>query len=140
MITNLRFAILAISFYLTACEPCVTFNKNYFQKITGIELPAQYTVLESFDNAEWLTGVVIKLDSNDIYKLVEKYKFESENKDYRPSLLSNYYLLNYKLDVQRIKNLRYLQKSIGKHHWTCIADLDKSIFWMEVSYPDWAGQ
>ena len=102
--------------------------------------PDTYTVLETFDNGEWLTGTVLKIDNATLQKFVAKHHFDVLKNSNDLHFLSNSYLHEYKAEFTETKNICFLSKSSDKNNWTYVADLNNNILWAEIIYPDWGGR
>lgn len=117
-----------------------SFEKSYYEKISGIKFPDNYTVLETFDNGEWLTGTVLKIDNSALRNFVADNHFEPLKTLNDLHFLSNSFLQDYKAEFRETKNIFYLSKSSDKNNWKYVADLNNNILWTEISYPDWGGK
>ena len=118
----------------------ISFEKDYYERITGMKFPKDYQVLETFDNGEWLTGTVFEIDTATLQKFVQTYNFQSLKGLNELHLHSLNYLDTYKPNFASIRNIYFSSKSKGKNSWTYVADLNSGKLWSEISYPDWGGQ
>jgi hypothetical protein len=133
--------IFIITILLFACHSIGdSFEKGYYEKISGIRFPDDYKVLETFDNGEWLTGTVLKIDNATLRNLIAVNRFDALQSPRDLHFLSNSYLKEYKVEFDGTKNIFYLSKSRDKNNWTYVADLNTNILWTEISYPDWGGR
>ncbi|MFT3704154.1 MAG: hypothetical protein QM802_17435 [Agriterribacter sp.] len=82
--------LLLVTLAITACND--SFDKNYYERITGVKLPKEYKVLQTFDNLEWLTGTAFQLDSISLQTFITKYKFDTLKTSDRVSILNSAYL------------------------------------------------
>ena len=117
-----------------------SFEKSYYEKISGIKFPDNYKLLETFDNGEWLTGTVLMIDNATLKNFVADNLFDTIKSTNELHFLSNSYLKEYKAEFHGITNIFYLSKSRDKNNWTYIVDLNKNILWTEISYPDYGGR
>lgn len=130
--------MIIISF--SACSP--SFDKQYYQRITGIDFPLKYKVLETFDNGEWLTGTLLEVDSLELRKFILLYHFDTFTIKDKPYLtfVNNPY---FKLKPPALTNnseLYFLAKSKDKNNWTYLVDMKTKRIWAVIDYPDWSGR
>ena len=95
-------------------------------------------MLESFDNGEWLTGVVLETDSATLKKFVRNERFQALPNLQDLHLISNNYLVNNKANFVSADGIYFITKSSRKHNWTYVVDLSRRKLWAEISYPDWS--
>lgn len=133
--------IIILSILLSACgHHNIYFDKEYYEKATRIRLPENYTVLETFDNGEWVTGTVFKMDSLSLQGFIIANHFDTLT-DYRDThMMSESFLSEYKPLFSPTAHLYIIRKSDNKINWTYIADLTNKRLWAEISYPDWGGK
>jgi len=139
-----RLVTLALAFTLVAVlQSCFDrvhgFEKDFFEKVSGIKFPHHYKELEFFDNGEWLTGVVLKIDNSILREFVIRNNFVALRNANDLHFSSNSYLGKYRVVFSKTRDIYYLRNSNGKNHWTYIADLKANMLWAEISYPDWGG-
>ena len=133
--------IIILTFFLSSCfDDRIPFEKDYYEKISGIKFPDKYEVLETFDNGEWLTGTVFKIDSSTLIKFVSNNHFDTLKNIQDIHLLSDGYFTKNKLDLTNLNDIYFINKSKNKKDWRYVVDLNKKILWAEISYPDWGGQ
>lgn len=132
--------ILILTFLIISCvNKKIDFEKEYYERISGIKFPEKYEVLESFDNGEFLTGTVFKIDSISLFNLIDKYHFDSLREDDQFSMMSNGYFENNKLILKPTKNIYIIRNGKDKVYWNYLIDLNNCRLWAEISYPDWGG-
>lgn len=97
--------------------------------------------MEAFDNGEFLTGVVLQMDSLTLQNFIKDNRFDSVSSylDARVVNETNYLEEN-KPVFSTFRNVYFKRKSEQKNHWIYIADLNTKKLWAEISYPDWGGQ
>lgn len=135
------FSIIIVTFILTSCfDEKNEFEKDFFEKTTRIKFPKNYTVLEAFDNGEFLTGAVLQMDSLILQKFVNENHFDTASSFLDIQTISENFLKDNKPVFTSIDNVYFIRKSIQKVHWIYIADLNTKRLWAEISYPDWGGQ
>ena len=115
------------------------FEKNYYERISGIKFPGNYEVLETFDNGEWLTGTVFRIRHSTLIKFIADNHFMVLLHMNDLKLLSNGYLKNYKASFKTPDGIYYLSRSSQKNNWIYVADLNNNMLWAEIGYPDWGG-
>ncbi len=135
-----HFIIIILITWLTSCNNGNSFEKGYYEKVSGIKFPAEYKVLETFDNGEWLTGTVFEIDNATLKKFVIANHFDTLQNLNEIHLISNNYLTRHKANFKTIQNIYFVRKSVNKNNWTYVADLGDNKLWTEISYPDWGGQ
>lgn len=131
--------IILSVFFLSCHNKNISFEKEFYERITGIKLPVTYKVVESFDNREWLTGTLFKVDSVALRELVIQNKFTAAQNINQLKLLSLSYLQEYKPKFTDIENIYVIHKGNGKNDWKCIVDLNTNLLCIEITYPDHAG-
>lgn len=127
-------------FFLSSCfDNRLEFEKSYYEKISGIKFPDEYEVLETFDNGEWLTGTVFKIDSLTLVKFITDNHFDTLRNLQDLHLFSENYLTRYSPNFITTKNIFFIRRSEHKNNWTYVVDLNSNRLWTEISYPDWGG-
>jgi len=133
--------IFIVSILLCSCfSDSDSFEKEYYEKVSGIKFPEDYKVLETFDNGEWLTGTVLKIDNIILKNFVAENGFDTLKNVNDLHFLSNSYLNDYKAKFTETKNIFYLSQARDKNSWTYVVDLNTNILWTEIRYPDWGGR
>lgn len=136
-----HFAFLLFIFFLTGCSGNnARFDKEYYEMATQISFPENYTVLETFDNGEFLTGTVFQLDSLTLLQFVNENHFDTLNTFMDVHMLSENYLVENKPHFTATHNMYYIKRSDSTINWTYLADLKSKRLWAEISYPDWGGK
>ncbi len=118
---------------------CTSFDQAYYERVSGIKLPLEAEVVESYDNAEYLTIITLKIDSLSLRTLIKKYNFKKADQTSFLSFLGLIYLEDVKPDLNQKGNLHVRSASKGKVSWLYVIDLQRQILWAEVQYPDWSG-
>lgn len=126
--------------YSSCFDHKIKFEKEYYEKATGIKFPQSYTVLETFDNGEFLTGTVFEMDSLTLRDFISTNHFDTVNNFWDTHIMSENYLTKNKPIFDTTNNVYFISKSDKNIHWTYIADLNSKRLWIEVSYPDWGGK
>lgn len=127
-------------FLITLWTSCQVpfFDKDYYEKISGIQLPEKYKIIETVDNEEYLTITSIQIDSIDLLKMIKKYKFDTVPIA-RSVLMGETFLSQKKPTISLLSNIFIFQKSSVMNHCTYLIDLNQQILWAEIVYNDWAG-
>ena len=138
---KLIIGFLFVFFFISCGTGSISYDKFFYEKVTGIKVPDSFKVLESFDNAEYLTGTTFGTDSLSIRRLVIKNCFSKVKKGGFPGLidLERGYIKGNMPDKDHIEQLYFISKTVGKNSWVYIADLKKGMLWTEITYPDWGG-
>ncbi|MBO0950679.1 hypothetical protein [Fibrella forsythiae] len=118
---------------------CTSFDQAYYEKASGVKLPVETEVIESFDNGEYLTVTSLKSDSISLAGLIKKYNFEKRSQASLPAFTGLNYLKEVKPDLIRERNLYVKSASKGGNSWLYIIDLKQHILWAQIQYPDWGG-
>ncbi len=124
-------------FSCTACfQNGVGFERDFYERVSRIKFPTKYKVLETFDNGEWLTGTVLRIDSSTLSDFVVCNHFDTLHSLNKLHLFSQAYLVQNKLILTNTNNVFFLTRSQDKNEWTYIADLNSRRLWAEIIYPD----
>jgi len=136
--TLMRYILpMIIATLLLSCfNSSTSFEKDYYERITGIKFPKDYEVLETFDNMEFLTGTVFKIDTVTLRSFVNRYNFQMLTELRDLQLVSVNYLRTYKPSFASTSNIFFIRESKEKNHWTYVADLNRGELWAEIWYPD----
>lgn len=118
----------------------IDFNKEYYERMTKIKLPEKYSVLESFDNGEFLTGAVFEMNSATLRNFIIHNQFNAANTYLDTYLMGAGYLIKNKPTFASKQHVYFIKKSEQNIHWTYIADLNSNRLWAEINYPDWGGR
>jgi hypothetical protein len=133
-----QFLILVfLSNILASCE--IQFEKNYYERISGIKFPAKYKVLETFDNGQFLTATVFEIDSLTLLKFIKENNFDTLRNLGDLTMFSESVLKKYKPAFTTTTNIFVIRKSKDKNHWNYVVDFNQRKLWAEISYPDWNG-
>ena len=133
--------IIILALLLNSCfDNTIQFEKEYYEKTTRIKFPKNYTVLESFDNGEFLTGTVFQIDSLTLRNFVNDNHFDTVSNYLDTHIISENYLTKNKPLFSTTRNVYFIRKNDQKINWTYIADLNTKRLWTEISYPDWGGK
>jgi hypothetical protein len=117
----------------------LNYEKAFYEKVSGIRVPATSKVIETYDNGEFWTGTSFRMDKDSLAQFIKEFGFvTSTSGSYPPTLIG---ASAFKVEKFALPQGRYLYKqgTKGKNSWVYILDLDKNILWAQVQYPDWAG-
>ena len=136
----MRSALFCISlFCFYSCGQSIWFEKDYYERISGIKFPANYEILETFDNGEFLTATVFRIDSIELLNFIKTNHFDSLQNLRDAQLLSERYFTNNIPHFTSTKNLFIAWKTEDKVDYKYIVDLNTNKLWAEIRYPDWGG-
>jgi hypothetical protein len=144
----MKYIFLFVLIGLTSCFPLTSnrFDKDYYEKSTGIIFPRDYKVVTSFDNGEFMTITILDLNKSDCKKFIDDNKFKStENIDslplYSPPNLSGLAWLDSCYGELPDKNLLANEKSFPNGTgWTYYIDTTTCRLYCQINYPDWAAK
>lgn len=128
--------IYLILFFLLSCS---SFDKEFYERITGIKFPKGIELIETYDNGEFYATTSFKVDSLILRQFISKHKFDTLKKIYPSQFLGEHSLEKELPDFRNFDNKFYVTGTKGKKSWIYIVDLNKHILWAEVQYPDMAG-
>jgi len=60
--------IFIIASLIHSCSVAESFEKEFYERVSGIKFRDRYKLLESFNNGEWLASVVLKIDNSTFMK------------------------------------------------------------------------
>lgn len=121
---------------LASCEPY--YEREFYERISGMHFPPTARAIESMDNGEFITITAFKVDSLDLRRFMERYGFKPvENDLYLRRWSESCYLK--RNTPGSLVNLYYKAGEKGKNSWYYVADLQQQKLWAEVQYPDWGG-
>jgi hypothetical protein len=132
--------ILITIIYLVSCDSAISFyDKEYYERISGIKVPGTATVLESIDNGEFVTITSFKVDSIAIERLTHTYRFQAVEDPFSYDRLLRIYLRKIKPDYSGKTKLVYIVGQKGKNSWLYVLDKQKGLLWVEIQHPDAEG-
>lgn len=132
--------IFFLTLLLFSCRSGNNFDKKYFKDISGVQLPKNYNVIETYDNAEFVTGVTLRMDKKTLVDFLNANKFKIAKNDFSfPQLMGEAYLKKEKPPKIGKKGILFLTGHIEKCNWLYIADTTNNLLWAEIRYPDWGG-
>ncbi len=114
------------------------YQKDYYERISGIRIPQSSSVLESHDNGEFYTASTFRLDKDSLNQFIKNFGFHSDSSHYKPKMFAESV---FKIQIPEYSStqLLYNYGSKGKNSWVYIIDSKRSLMWAEIQYPDWAG-
>lgn len=126
-----------ILFFLSGCIHLPgSFDKEFYQSVSGIKLPDEYNVLESVDNLEFVTGTVFSIDSLTLVEFSRKNHFDSLKDGQNLNLFSEAYFQKHKPSFKGNRNILFVQGEKGENRWLYVADVKNKRLWAEIVYPD----
>src|SRR5258706_8060784 len=108
---SIVFCISLFCFY--SCGQSTWFEKDYYKRTSHIKLPDRYEILETFDNGEFLTGTVFRIDSITLVNFIKSNHFDSLQELRDARLLSETHFANNKPDFASSKNLFIIWRTEG---------------------------
>ena len=117
----------------------IHFDKDYYERISGIKFPDKYKIIETRDNGEFVTIVSMHVAAADLQMMIKNNKFDTLKPQQPIHFFGLGLLKKIKPDLEPLANKFVFQKKNGKNDCTYLIDLNKNILWAEISYPDWGG-
>ncbi len=136
---KLRAIILVAMCILFALSCTLSYDRTYYTKASGIEIPNTSTVIEAIDNGEWYTVTSFNMKKDDMYAFINRYDFKPVLKGYRPTVFGEGNLQKERPPEELIPGYVFLMKSNGKLNCNYLIDTSRRILWASISYPDWSG-
>jgi hypothetical protein len=131
---------LIITFGLLILVSCnATYDKSYYERISGIKIPKSASLIETFDNGEHLTVSSFKMLPSDINEFSVRYHFEAVDGSYVPGFLGDAFLKGPKPGDSDLNKCLMKFDQSGKVISVYVLDTAKKILWAEINYPDMAG-
>jgi hypothetical protein len=122
-----------------SCTDQYARNKNYYERVSGVKVPADYRLLEFYDNGEFETAAAFTVDSVDLQKFITTYNLKPMLDPYSTAAIGIGFQTN-KPSFDNLRHMYMLRGQNGKTFWTYVADLEKERLWAQINYPDWGGQ
>lgn len=137
---NIRVILILLT--LLGCSSGLSFEKDYYEKVTKIKFPAKYKVVATADNGEFVTITIIDLDKKDCRKFIAENKFERWDMNnafpYEGlSLLGSNYRI---FPDTKSYFANYKSKVPGLTGWTYVIDTLTCRLYAEIEYPDMGGK
>jgi hypothetical protein len=118
-------------------RPLLFYEKKFYEDISGIQIPASSTVIESYDNGEYYTATSFKLERNTITPFILAYNFQAIDSRWKPRFFGETGFKKERINIS-IDGL-YNSGTKGKNSWVYLIDTSRGILWAEIQYPDWGG-
>ena len=64
------------------------YEKNYYERISGIEIPTSSKIIESFDNGEFWTATSFLIDKDSLSEFLLRFDFKLDTYQYKPKMFS----------------------------------------------------
>jgi hypothetical protein len=136
----MRIFLVSITFLLASCLNSHPFyDKEFYERISGIKIPTSFKILEAIDNGEFLTATAFRANRNELRQFAEVYGFKPAREPNSLHFASLSYLKGDKPDLDNSNNYLYTSGTKGKNSWLYIIDLEKGLLWAEQQYPDAGG-
>ena len=137
MSIRLYILVFCVSVFISSCG--VSYDKDYYERASGIKLPSSARPIESFDNGEFYTLTSFRIPADDMRSFIRTYAFEGITRSYRPTVFGAEDLRREKPAEKDFANCVYSMRSNGKLNSTYLADTVRGLLWASISYPDWGG-
>jgi len=134
-----RVYLIALLIFCSCSDFEPYFEKDYYEKVSGIKFPGSAKAIESIDNGEFVTTTVFKIDNIKLWEFINFYSFDTVGKPFTLRLFGDSYLKMNKPDYFSDKNLYYKAGTKGKTSWLYLIDTNIKMLWAEIQYPDMAG-
>jgi hypothetical protein len=134
--------IKIIGYFAIWCSflSCSSFyDKDYYERASGIKIPNSSTIVESFDNGEWYTVTSFKLSPETVHDFITRYNFNKITQGWLPTIYGVKDLKSARPD-SKFKNCVWLMKENKKLNISYVVDTSAKILWASISYPDWGGR
>ena len=116
------------------------YDKNYYERISGIKIPVTSSLIETYDNSEFVTVTSFKMTPLDIVELSNNYHFEAVDGSFIPDFFGNHFLKGAKPENSNLNKCLMKIGQKGKATSVYVIDTSKNILWAEINYPDWSGK
>lgn len=137
----MRKFILVIVCLVCLLQACKTsYVDEYYERISGIKIPINASVIETFDNGEFLTVTSFKVTPKEIKELTSQYHFKPVDGSFVPGFMGNYFLKGISPAKSDLNKCLMIGGENGKAFFTYVLDTSKQLLWAEISYPDWGGK
>ncbi len=130
-----------ILFIFLGCSKGMFYDEAYYERISGMHIPASAEIIESYDNGEFVTGTTFSINQTDLQAFIKRYVFKPKGNAFAPPFLGNSYLRLEKpvYGHKQGQDLYIHFGTKGKNSWLYIVDLKSNRLWTEIQYPDMAG-
>jgi len=109
---------------------------SFVRQATGFDFPAGTEYLAQYDNAEWFVVSVVRLPADSVPAFVHKYRFAAGAR--RDTLKASALPEKYRSIPDRGDVLSTNGRS--EHQaWEAAFDPVTRLLWIDIDYPDWAG-
>lgn len=129
--------LVAIIVLLASCSS--TCELDYYENVSGNNLPDDIQIIECVDNAEYITTAALKIKASVVQQFLDHNQFEKVLPDFQPNFTGMYFLK--KENIKFPPNDRLYSKfgRTKNNTWYFLIDKDTGKLWAEVMYPDWGG-
>jgi hypothetical protein len=133
------FALIILTFLLISCDNQIDFDKNYYERISGIKFPKKYSVIETCDNGEFATTTSFRIDSIMLQEFSKTNHFDTVKYPFYLFFMGSNSLKRQKPGLKNKATLLYVSGHSKKNTWLYIIDTKQKMLWVEIQYPDWGG-
>jgi len=118
---------------------CKYYDKEYYERISGINFPSDCKHIDTFDNGEFLTISVFEVDSLELANFCKGNHLVPCSE----SLFLRLYggaQLREPPPAKCYQGIYYVDGERGKNSWIYVADIKRNLLWARIEYPDWGGK
>lgn len=124
---------------LQSCSGRATFyDKDYYERSSGITIPADVTVIEDADNGEFVTITVFSMDSVTLNVFAEKNRFRPVSSA-TPFFWGQPLIKTPLPTYDSAAGLLYTSGMNQKWGWIYLVDKQRRLLFAEIQYPDHSG-
>lgn len=125
-----------ILFLFISCTQTIYFEKDFYEKVSGIKLPNDYTLIATVDNGEFVTATILDFNQTDCLKFCKDNNFKPiPSTDFVTLMGINFIDSAYR----KLPNQNQLLRnwgSKGSNNWTYLLDTTNCRLYCEIVYPD----
>lgn len=130
----MRFSPVIILFSLIISCTNHGFEREFYESVSGLPTPLPYQVVETVDNAEFVTITTLSVDSASLRIFLTINDFSLLKSSPETVLLAGDQLKNEKPEGGNAENLFYNSGMKGNNIWVYLADIKRNLLWMEIRY------
>lgn len=127
-------AILLLS--IISCTQTIYFEKDFYEKVSGIKLPHEYTLITTVDNGEFVTATILDFNHTDCQKFCKDNNFEPIPSTDSITLMGIYFIDSAYRKLPNQNQLLLNWGSKGSNNWTYLLDTTNCRLYCEIFYPD----
>jgi hypothetical protein len=136
-----RWPMLILLMLVVACVGAFIWKKSFsdwafIKGVTGFQFPSDTQYLAQYDNAEWFIVSVVRVPEHAVSPFASQHKFRSGGR-HDMAMVSSL-----PIEYRHIPDHRDLLSAAGRteyQSWEAVLDPQSRLLWIQVTYPDWAG-